>query len=148
MKAEMVSNDMKPNLVTYKALIGCLCRLSRSVEGESLMREMVEFGVNPDIATCRALINGFCKERNLDKAESLLGSIVEEFQIYDIECCNALLKIYCEAGDVAKLMELQDRLLKVGFAPNSLTFKYVIDGLCKATRSKTVCCLRNEENKG
>lgn len=109
---------------------------------------MVEFGVNPDIATCRALINGFCKERNLDKAESLLGSIVEDFQIYDIECCNALLKIYCEAGDVAKLMELQDRLLKVGFAPNSLTFKYVIDGLCKATRSKTVCCMGNEENKG
>ncbi|CAL5392018.1 unnamed protein product [Camellia sinensis] len=136
LKAEMVSNDMKPNLVTYKALIGCLCRLSRSVEGESLMREMVEFGVNPDIATCRALINGFCKERNLDNAESLLGSIVEEFQIYDIECCNALLKIYCEAGDVAKLMELQDRLLKVGFAPNSLTFKYMIDGLCKATYEK------------
>ncbi|XP_028124467.1 pentatricopeptide repeat-containing protein At5g40400-like [Camellia sinensis] len=101
LKAEMVSNDMKPNLVTYKALIGYLCRLSRSVEG---------------------LINGLCKERNLDKAKSLLGSIVEEFQIYDIECCNALLKIYYEAGDVAKLMELQDRLLKVGFAPNSLTF--------------------------
>ncbi|CAL5325284.1 unnamed protein product [Camellia sinensis] len=84
LKAVMVSNDMKPNLVTYNALIGCLCRLSRSVKGESLMREMVEFGVNPNIATCKALINGFCKERNLDKAESLLGSIVEEFEIYDV----------------------------------------------------------------
>lgn len=35
-------------------------------------------------------------------------------------------------------MEFQDNMMKVGFAPNSLTFKYVIDGISK--------CVRSEEN--
>jgi len=103
------------------------------VDGESLMEEMVKSGVAPDLAICRALINGYCKERDIYKAESLLGFFAKEFQIFDTGSYNTLVKALSENADVATLMDLQDRMQKVGFAPNSLTCKFVIHGLWKAT---------------
>ena len=133
LKAEMVNKNIKPNLVTYRALIDCLCKINKSKEGEYVMKEMVKFGVPPDTAICKALINGYCKEMDINRAESLLGFFAREFQIFDTESYNAFVKVLSENADVATLMELQDRMQKVGFAPNNLTCKFVIDGLWKAT---------------
>ena len=133
LKSEILNNNIKPNLVTYRALIGCVCKINRTMEGESLMEEMVKSGVPADQAICRELINGYCKEMDINRAESLLGFFAKEFQIFDIESYNALVKVLSENADVATLMELQDRMQKVGFAPNSLTCRFVIHGLWKAT---------------
>ncbi|KAK6913082.1 Pentatricopeptide repeat [Dillenia turbinata] len=129
LKAEVVHKDIKPNSVTYSALIGCLCRLGRTEEGESLMKEMVASGFPPDSSICRALVSGYREEGKVTDAESLLSIFAIEFHIYDTESYNILIKFYCEEGDVARSIELQDRMLKVGFVPNSLTFKYMIQGL-------------------
>lgn len=133
LKSEMVTKNIKPNLDTYLALISCLSKISRSIDGESLVEEMVRFGVPPDTAICRALVSGYCKERDVLKAESLLGFFAKEFQIFDTESYNAVVKVLSENADVASLMQIQDRMQKVGYAPNSLTCKFVIDGLWKAT---------------
>ncbi|KAJ0113730.1 hypothetical protein Patl1_02809 [Pistacia atlantica] len=131
LKDEMVDRNMKPSLFTYRYLIHCLCRTSRSEEALSLLREMLEFGVQPDAQICRALIQGYCKERDVNKAESLLGFFAKEFQIFDTESYNAIFSIVSEDGDLSKLMGLQHRLLKLGYAPNRRTCKYVIHGLWK-----------------
>ncbi|XP_038717813.1 pentatricopeptide repeat-containing protein At5g40400 isoform X2 [Tripterygium wilfordii] len=132
LKAEMVSANVKPNLTTYRALISCLCRISKSKEAESLMVEMLENGMHADSFICRVLICGYCKERDTKKAELLLKFFSKEFQIFDTESYNAVLRNYCEVGDVPRVMELQERMLKLGFAPNSVSCKYMIHGLCKA----------------
>ncbi|KAL0382560.1 UNVERIFIED_CONTAM: hypothetical protein Scaly_0543300 [Sesamum calycinum] len=49
LKVEMVSKEMKPNLVAYRAVIVELCGLSRSMEALFLMQEMVEAGLPIDI---------------------------------------------------------------------------------------------------
>ncbi|XP_016649087.1 PREDICTED: pentatricopeptide repeat-containing protein At5g40400 isoform X2 [Prunus mume] len=134
LKAEMVRKNIKPDLITYRTLICCLCHISRTAEGESLMEEMAESGLAPNLEICRSLIKGYCKERDIDKAETLLGLFAKEFQVFDSESYNTLVKVFCEDGDMAKLLELQDRMMKVGFAPNSLTFKYVIHGLWRTAR--------------
>ena len=131
LKVNMLHINIKPNLSTYRALIDCLCRMNRTSEGESLMREMVESGLSPDPVMCRALVNGYCLESNAAKAESLLEFFAKEFQVFDTESYNALAKVFSEEGDVAKLLDLQDRMQKVGFLPNSLTCKYVVHGLWK-----------------
>ncbi|XP_022866020.1 pentatricopeptide repeat-containing protein At5g40400 isoform X2 [Olea europaea var. sylvestris] len=122
LKVEMVAKDVKPNLCAYRAIIRRLCGLNRSKEAESLMREMVESGFQPDVEICRALMNGHCKEKNFREAESLLGSLSKEFQIFDAECYNALASLLSEEAGTTELMEFQDRMMKVGFAPNILTY--------------------------
>lgn len=47
---------------------------------------------------------------------------------------EARFRLISAEGDIAKLMKFQDKMRKVGFAPNQLTCKYVIDGLQKAVR--------------
>lgn len=132
LKAEMESKNMKLDLGTYKAIICCLCNLDRCKEAENLMREMVKYGMQPDIEICRALVNGLSQKRNLGEAQCLLRFFAEEFQVFDTVCYNELIRILCEKGDMAKLMEFQDSMKKVGFVPNSLTCKYIIGGLQRA----------------
>ncbi|XP_073293436.1 uncharacterized protein [Primulina huaijiensis] len=132
LKVEMVSMDMKPNLNSYRGMIRGLCGSNRTVEGQFLMQEMVESGLPPDVEICRTVTNGQCKERNFVEAEKLLKLFAEELQIFDSECYNALVRMLSMEGDLAKLMEFQDRMTKIGFEPNKLTCKYVIDGMRRA----------------
>ncbi|KAL3520505.1 hypothetical protein ACH5RR_018654 [Cinchona calisaya] len=132
LKAGMESKNMLLDLGTYKAIICCLCKLSRCKEAVNLTREMVESGVRPDIEICRALVNGLCQKRDFSEAECLLRFLAKEFQVLDIVSYNELVRILCEKGDLAKLMEFQDSMKKVGFTPNGLTCKYVIGGLQSA----------------
>ncbi|WMV20674.1 hypothetical protein MTR67_014059 [Solanum verrucosum] len=132
LKAEMVSKDLKPDIGTYRAIIKCLCKLGRSMDANSLMREMTDCDVPPDIEVCRALINGHCGENNFCEAQSLLSFFAQEFKIFDTVCYNTIVRLLSGKGDIAKLMKFQDKMRKVGFAPNQLTCKYVIDGLQKA----------------
>ncbi|KAI9075585.1 hypothetical protein K1719_042491 [Acacia pycnantha] len=136
LKFEMIEKSMKPNLTAYRAIISCLCRKNRSWEAEGLLEEMVKMGFLPDKEICRALINSYCKEKDVDKAESLLKFFAMEFQAYDNESYNAIVEVFSESGQLAELMEVQDRLQNVGYAPNSLTFKYVIHGLQKVVKQE------------
>jgi pentatricopeptide repeat protein len=131
LKSEMTKKNMKLNLTTYKAILSCLCRVKRTSEAESLLEEMVSLGILPDLEIKRALINGYCEENDVGKAVSLLKFIAKEFQVYDTKSYNAIVKVFCEIGNVDELMELQDKLVKIGFVPNGLTCKYVIEGLQK-----------------
>ncbi|XP_027086015.1 pentatricopeptide repeat-containing protein At5g40400 isoform X1 [Coffea arabica] len=129
LKAQMVSKNMRLDLVSYKAIICCLCKLSRCKEAENLIKEMAESGVWPDIEICRALIKRLCQKSNFSEAEYLLRFFAEEFQVFDTGCYNELIRILCEKGDMVKLMEFQDSMIKMGFVPNGQTCKYMIDGL-------------------
>ncbi|GAB2284217.1 hypothetical protein Dimus_018683 [Dionaea muscipula] len=130
-KNKMVEKSIKPSLNIFRTLISCFCRFHRYADAESLMQEMVEFGLQPDCTICRALVIGYCEEQNVDKVEYLLLSFATEYQLYDSESYNALVKICSNHGDLRKLMELQEKLLNLGFSPNSMTCKHVIEGLQK-----------------
>ncbi|KAK4757117.1 hypothetical protein SAY87_007244 [Trapa incisa] len=132
LKAEMIEKGKLPNLGSYKSLIGSLTRTGRSKEGELLMEEMNGLGVMPDHEICRALIHGFCKEKNVARAESILETFAAKFGVIDHESCNALIWVIAEDGDANALMELQNRILKMGYAPNRTSYKYIILGICKA----------------
>ncbi|GMI98169.1 hypothetical protein like AT5G40400 [Hibiscus trionum] len=134
LKAEMLCKRIKVDLVAYKALICSSCRIGKAREAESLMEEMLKSDILPDPQICRELIQCYCKQSDMGKAESILSYFAKEFQIFDTKSYNILVRTYTESGDMDKLMGLQDRMMKLGFAPNSLTCKYVINGLLKAKR--------------
>ncbi|XP_042013549.1 pentatricopeptide repeat-containing protein At5g40400-like [Salvia splendens] len=135
LKIEMVSKGLKPKMSAYGAIIGGMCELRRSMEALSFMQEMIESGLPLDIKICRSLVYGLCKEKNIFEVESLLGFYAKEFQIFDAECYNAIVRVLSEAGVPSELIKLQDRMAKLGYAPNSLTCKCVIDGMWKAMKA-------------
>ncbi|XP_076892176.1 uncharacterized protein LOC143543826 [Bidens hawaiensis] len=131
LKDEMFFKNINPSLTTFREIIECLCRLNRTTEGDVFMRDMTEFGICPDATVCRSLISGYCKEKNISQAEFLLSLFAVEFRLLDNEWYNEVLKVVCEEGDINKSMEFQKRMQRVGYTPNSLSFKYVIDGLLR-----------------
>ncbi|CAO2183755.1 unnamed protein product [Urochloa humidicola] len=130
-KAEMISREVKPDYDTYQALITCLCRLGRSLDAQSVMLEMIQSGSQPNEAICAALVCGFCKEGDPDRAELIVKSFVLDFQIHCNESYNALMRTYCETRSMAESLALQDRMLELGFVPNSETCRSIIYGLSK-----------------
>ncbi|KAJ8506044.1 hypothetical protein OPV22_006930 [Ensete ventricosum] len=55
LKNEMVGKGIRPDIVTYRILIKCLCRSGKTFEGECLMKEMIEWDIQPDPGICAAL---------------------------------------------------------------------------------------------
>ncbi|WRX21128.1 Pentatricopeptide repeat - like 10 [Theobroma cacao] len=121
-----------PKLDIYNELIESFCRCDSVADALHLKAEMAQRRIKVDLVAyralicCLALIHCYCKRLDFDKAESMLNFFAKEFQIFDTESYNCLVSVLTEDGDMNKLMELQDRMLKVGFAPNSLTCKFVI----------------------
>nr|XP_007153224.1 hypothetical protein PHAVU_003G017200g [Phaseolus vulgaris]ESW25218.1 hypothetical protein PHAVU_003G017200g [Phaseolus vulgaris] len=132
LKSDMENKSMKVNVAAYRAVIICLCRVKRTVEAEVLLEEIIGSDMLPDVEISRALIKGYCEENKVDKAVSLLKLFAKEFQVYDTESYNAVVKVFCDVGNVTELMEVEDKLLKVGYVPNKLTCRHVIHGLQKA----------------
>jgi len=97
----MTSREVKPNYDTYQALITCLCRLGKSLAGQSIMVEMIDSDFHPNEAICAALVCGFCKEGDLDRGELTVKSFVLNFQIRCNESYNALTRTYCETRSTA-----------------------------------------------
>jgi pentatricopeptide repeat protein len=133
-KVAMSSGEVKPDFHTYKALITSFCRLGRSSDGESVMVEMIESGLQPNEAICAALVCGFCKEGDLNRAELTVKLFALDFRIRCNDSYNALMRTYCETRSTAEALALQDRMLELGFVPNSETCRSIISGL-----SRTLC---------
>lgn len=135
MKGEMETGGVAPNRDTCCSLIGCLCRLGRTTEGEVLMEEEIgKHGVKPDGDICSMLVNGYCREGNLSRAESILRQFVERFGVHDRRGYNYLVRAYCEESDdndIGEALKLQERMAKLGFVANAETCKSIIYGLSK-----------------
>ncbi|TVU34039.1 hypothetical protein EJB05_15863, partial [Eragrostis curvula] len=135
LKVEMTSREVKPDFDTYLALITSFCRLGKSLDGQSVMVEMIESGLQPSEAICSALVCGFCREGDLNGAELIVKLFALDFQIRCNDSYNALMRSYCETRSTAESLKLQDRMLELGFVPNSETCRSIISGL-----SRTLSC--------
>ncbi|KAI4388029.1 hypothetical protein MLD38_000405 [Melastoma candidum] len=129
LKLEMSKMDLKPDLSIYKALINSLCRQGRSEEGESLLNEMVEMKILPDGDICRVLVNAYIEQTNIERAESVLRFFSTEFRIFDSPSYNLLIRA---SGDVAEIMAIQERMVKIGFMPSRGLCKHIIDVICQS----------------
>lgn len=132
-KVEMTSREVKPNYNTYQTLIICLCRLGKSLSGQSVMVEMIESDFHPNEAICTALVCGFCKEGDLDRGELIVKLFALDFQIRCNESYTALMRTYCETRSTADSLALQDRMLELGFVPNSEICRSIIYGLSRSS---------------
>jgi pentatricopeptide repeat protein len=131
-KAEMSSGEVRPDFHTYRALVTSLCRLGRSLDGKTVMAEMIESGLLPNETICAALVCGFCKEGSLSKAELILKAFVLDFQVHCNESYNTLMKAYCATRSTRESLELQNRMLELGFLPSSETCRSIIYGLSRS----------------
>ncbi|KAG0456400.1 hypothetical protein HPP92_024188 [Vanilla planifolia] len=142
LKDEMIEKDVRPNQETYNIMISFLCKMDGAQEGECMMEEMISSGLVPDSVTCAALVGGYCTKGEVAKAEYLLKYFALDFGIHDNRSFNTLMKVYCEDGLVEDAFGLQNRMMKIGFVPNTETCKSLIRGL---SRSRSIGKLTHGE---
>ncbi|KAK2638664.1 hypothetical protein Ddye_026459 [Dipteronia dyeriana] len=74
---EMEKRGVRPNCVTYSALIDGYSKKGNLDEAKLLFEEMEKKGLRPNIITYSALIDGYSKKGNIKEAKRLYEEMVK-----------------------------------------------------------------------
>lgn len=77
--SEVFQRRLKPDAISYNALIGGLCRKGMSMQAREVLCDMLERGVEPSILTYKVILAGFCKEHNMEEAKNFFGGDDEKW---------------------------------------------------------------------
>lgn len=125
------SGELRPNVVTYTALVIAYCRLGRFVEVSNLVSRMEEEGVDFDVVFYSSLIHGYFMEGDLMGALRKHGEMVDRKIDLDTICYTILLDGFSKEVNVVKAVGLLNKMKKDGCTPNLVTYTAIILGFCK-----------------
>ncbi|XP_031494541.1 pentatricopeptide repeat-containing protein At1g06710, mitochondrial-like isoform X2 [Nymphaea colorata] len=123
--------DMKPNVVTYGALIDGLCKAHKVVEANDLLEAMSRDSCEPNHVVYDALIDGFCKLGKLDEAQSVFQLMGARGYSPNVFTYSSLMDRLFKDKRLDLALKVLSKMLENGCAPNVITYTEMIDGLCK-----------------
>ncbi|PON48933.1 Tetratricopeptide-like helical domain containing protein [Parasponia andersonii] len=125
------SGALHPNVVTYTALVGALCKLGRVNEVCDLVYRMEKEGVAFDTVFYSSWICGFISEGILMEVFRKNGLMAEKGIIPDIVSYTVLIDGFSKLGDVEKAIGFLEKMRNDGLEPNLVTFTAIMSGFCK-----------------
>lgn len=130
-KNAIKSGALRPNLVTYTALVGSLCKLGKVHEVYDLVGKMENEGVTFDVVfysswICGFISGGFLEEMLRKKSEMIRKGIRPDSISYTI-----MIDGFSKLGDVEKAVGFLKKMMNDGIEPNSVTFTAIMLGFCE-----------------
>ena len=125
------SGALQPNVVTYTALVGALCKLGRVNEVYDLVFRMEKEGVAFDVVFYSSWICGFISEGVLMEVFQKNRQMVKEGMFPDILSYTVLVDGFSKLGDVEKAIGFLEKMRNGGLEPNLITFTAIMSGFCK-----------------
>ncbi|AQK43174.1 Tetratricopeptide repeat-like superfamily protein [Zea mays] len=135
----MAQVGIQVNTITFNVLIDGYAKSGQMDQASAAYREMQARGLVPDSCTfniiaARAHKFGLCWDHRLDDAWELLLGAIEQDVPLRVTGFNALIAAYSKEGLHEEASELYRIMNKLGLAPSSSTFNYLIMGLCNQVR--------------
>ncbi|CAN6483125.1 unnamed protein product [Victoria cruziana] len=127
--------DMKPNVVTYGALIDGLCKAHKVIEANDLLETMTRDGCEPNSVVYDALIDGFCKLGKLDEAQKVFQLMAKRGYSPSVFTYSSLMDRLFKDKRLDLALKVLSKMLENGCAPNVITYTEMIDGLCKTGKT-------------
>ncbi|XP_008796595.2 pentatricopeptide repeat-containing protein At1g52620 [Phoenix dactylifera] len=167
--AEILFNNMQshgliPNVVTYSILIGSFCKNKQITRAVAFFEEMLSNKCPPNDVTFHYLINGLINSTPyLDStcATDLQGN--SKIAFLDIfvnmisdgwdrrsAAYNAIIFCLCKHQMVTKALELRGKMVAKGCLPNSITFLFLLHGICaegKSAEWKSILSCHFQQNE-
>ncbi|KAL3517808.1 hypothetical protein ACH5RR_020397 [Cinchona calisaya] len=126
--ADMTSEGIKPNTITYNTLIDAYGKAKRFAEMESTLVEMLrQRDCKPDVWTMNSALRAFGGSGQID----LMEKCYEKFQSSGIEpnikSFNILLDSYAKTGNYEKMSAVMEYMQKYHFQWTLVTYNIIID---------------------
>ncbi|KAL5823767.1 hypothetical protein ACOSQ4_021667 [Xanthoceras sorbifolium] len=122
---------LRPNVVTYSALVTALCMLGRVNDVESLLVRMENEGLAVDVVFYSSWICGYFREGSLLEAFRKHRKMVDEGIKLDTISFTILVDGFSKEGHVEKAVGILNKMVRNGFRPNLITYTAIILGFCK-----------------
>ncbi|PWZ31077.1 putative tRNA N6-adenosine threonylcarbamoyltransferase [Zea mays] len=137
----MAQVGIQVNTITFNVWIDGYAKSGQMDQASAAYREMQARGLVPDSCTFNIIVArahkfGLCWDHRLDDAWELLLGAIEQGVPLRVTGFNALIAAYSKEGLHEEASELYRIMNKLGLAPSSSTFNYLIMGLCNQLAKK------------
>ncbi|XP_040934558.1 pentatricopeptide repeat-containing protein At1g12775, mitochondrial-like [Gossypium hirsutum] len=127
----MNSGALKPNVVTYTALLSSFNLLGKFDEGCELVYSMKKEGLALDAILYSCWILGYFRNGCLMEALRKYREMVERGINPDTVSYTVLIDGFSKEGSVGKVVGFLKKMLKDGVMPNVITYTAIMLGFCK-----------------
>lgn len=127
----MSSGALRPNVVTYTALVGALCKLGKVKEVDELFCRMEKEGVAFDVVFYSSWICGCISEGVLMEVFRKQKQMLEKGTSPDTVSYSILIDGFSKLGDAEKAVGFLKKMSNGGIKPNLVTITAIMLGFCK-----------------
>ncbi|GAV84253.1 PPR domain-containing protein/PPR_1 domain-containing protein/PPR_2 domain-containing protein [Cephalotus follicularis] len=127
----MNSGALRPNVVTYTALVSALCMLGRVNEVADLAIRMEKEKLALDVVFYSSWVCGYFWEGYLVEAFLKTRQMVERGIYPDTISYTILIDGFSKEGNVEKALGFLNRMIKDGLKPDLITYTAIMMGFCR-----------------
>ncbi|GFQ05077.1 pentatricopeptide repeat-containing protein at3g09040 mitochondrial [Phtheirospermum japonicum] len=125
----MLTNEVKPNMVTFVSLIPSSENLGSILHVESLHSYVVKFGFEKEVSVVTALLSVYSKLGNINSAEFLFNNV----RVKNILLWNSMVSAYAGHGFSERSLDVFRLMQSDGFSPDEIS---IISLLSSCSESK------------
>ncbi|KAJ0964873.1 hypothetical protein J5N97_026011 [Dioscorea zingiberensis] len=126
---EMRANSIKPDTVTYNAMIAGFCEEREFDAAFEVLNEMVKHGCKADVVSYNTIIAGFCKENRWREACDLFEDMPRRECRPDVITYRTLFDGMCESGEFQEAKAILDEMMFKGYVPGVASVRRLVEGL-------------------
>lgn len=119
------------DVCVHNAVIDGLVEAGQVPDAFEVLKEMRARGCACNVVTYNILIKGLCKTGELDSAQALVKEMGEKGCEPDVQTYNTLLGGFCKNDNLQEALVVMD---KASSTADAITYRIIVDSLCKAGR--------------
>lgn len=119
--------SITPDLISYNILIGALCEKGDLEAAMRTVDLMKTNAISPNLITCNTLLHSFYKNKP-SEAEKIWAMMRENNIEPDSRSFNAKLRWLGAEGRTSEVIELVDKMKRIGPKPDAFTFNALLKG--------------------
>ncbi|XP_058086416.1 pentatricopeptide repeat-containing protein At3g09040, mitochondrial-like [Magnolia sinica] len=133
------NSDREINSVTFSVVLKACSALTALEQGRSIHALAVKFGSDQDNFAGSAAVDFYCKCGGIDDAEKVFQELPKD----NLAAWNALITGRAQHGHYQAVLELFEKMTKVGIDPDEITFLGVLCSCCHVGRVEEAMNLLN-----
>ncbi|VFQ59068.1 unnamed protein product [Cuscuta campestris] len=141
---EMNEKKLFPNAYTFSIVIHALCQKNRITEACKILKQLKwRSDIVPKPFIYNPVVDGLCKSGNLEQANAIAADMEEKGCHHDKITFTILILGHCMKGRMIDAVNIFNKMLTLGCAPDKLTINCFTSLLLKAGMAKEAYRIKN-----